>query len=235
MIGRQDELTPRDGDARFDRLVDGELTAEEYRSLLAGLEHEPGGWRDCALAFLEAQALGTELGSVRRALDMRPAAPHKPATMHRPWWPKLGTLLAMAASFALAFGLGVTLPRIWFGDPQDGMAGGNLPSELLANRDAPGDERLTVLRPIANVQVVVGGDDGQQRSAGELPVYEIRQNLDEYLRESQPGLDPYVLDWLQRHHDVEVEQRLIPGRLDDGRPMYVPVEQYTITPVKRSY
>ena len=56
------DLDTSDDDIRFDRLVDGELSAEEYRTLLAALDDEPGGWRRCALAFLEAQSLGRELG-----------------------------------------------------------------------------------------------------------------------------------------------------------------------------
>ena len=47
---------PGDDDLRFDRLVDGELSDAERRRLLASLDDEPGGWRCCALAFLEAQA-----------------------------------------------------------------------------------------------------------------------------------------------------------------------------------
>ena len=42
-------------DTRFDRLVDDELSEEERRELLGRLDDEPGGWRRCALAFLEAQ------------------------------------------------------------------------------------------------------------------------------------------------------------------------------------
>jgi hypothetical protein len=43
-------------DRLIDRLVDGELEETERQRLLALLETEPGGWRRCALAFLEAQA-----------------------------------------------------------------------------------------------------------------------------------------------------------------------------------
>ncbi|SIO01694.1 hypothetical protein SAMN05444166_2052 [Singulisphaera sp. GP187] len=43
-------------DRWIDRLVDGELEESERQRLLARLENEPGGWRRCALAFLEAQA-----------------------------------------------------------------------------------------------------------------------------------------------------------------------------------
>src|SRR5438132_8057875 len=58
-------------DTRFDRLVDGEMTLDEYQALLASLDDEPGGWRRCALAFLEGQALKFELNGVLRGLDLR--------------------------------------------------------------------------------------------------------------------------------------------------------------------
>ena len=36
-------------DTKFDRLVDGELTTDEYREMLTTLDEEPGGWRRCAM------------------------------------------------------------------------------------------------------------------------------------------------------------------------------------------
>jgi len=53
-------------DALIDRLVDGEFDEIERRGLLLQLEAEPGGWRRCALAFLEAQAWTS---SLREAAD----------------------------------------------------------------------------------------------------------------------------------------------------------------------
>ena len=53
----------RRGDPRvFDRLADGELGPADERALLAALDDEPGAWRRCALALLEAQAWRRELG-----------------------------------------------------------------------------------------------------------------------------------------------------------------------------
>jgi len=46
--------TDEDDDRRFDLLVDGELSERQRRELLAGLDHEPGGWRRCALAFFRS-------------------------------------------------------------------------------------------------------------------------------------------------------------------------------------
>ena len=54
----RDNLDP----ALLDRLVDGELAETERRKLLLSLDHQPSGWRQCALAFLEAQSWGDLLG-----------------------------------------------------------------------------------------------------------------------------------------------------------------------------
>lgn len=43
------------------RLIDGELSVEQRRRLIQELDGERGGWRRCAALFLEDQALRTEL------------------------------------------------------------------------------------------------------------------------------------------------------------------------------
>src|SRR5262245_2312386 len=111
-MNRQDESSLG---ARLERLVDGELSPEEYRALVASLDEEPGLWRHCALAFLEAQALRQELGSVRRGLDVCEsglvASDVAPRTSTA--WDKLQIRLAVAASFLVAFGLGLAAPMIY--------------------------------------------------------------------------------------------------------------------------
>ena len=61
-----DDTMPANDDLRFDLLVDGELSDIERRQLLAGLDDEPGGWRRCALAFLEDQAWRQSMQDVQR-------------------------------------------------------------------------------------------------------------------------------------------------------------------------
>jgi len=104
-----------DDDRRFDLLADGELSDRERRELLSGLDDEPGGWRRCALAFLEAQCWRRELGAVREEAARRPAGaastdspgPSVPSDRRHAWWLRTsGTLLAMAASFLAAMALG---------------------------------------------------------------------------------------------------------------------------------
>lgn len=42
----------------IDRMVDGGLTPAQLRMAVSELDRTPGGWRSCALSFLEAQAWG---------------------------------------------------------------------------------------------------------------------------------------------------------------------------------
>jgi hypothetical protein len=50
----------------LDRLVDGELAETERRDVLQTLDRQPDGWRQCALAFLEAQTWGQTLTDYAR-------------------------------------------------------------------------------------------------------------------------------------------------------------------------
>ncbi|GIX00885.1 MAG: hypothetical protein KatS3mg111_4217 [Pirellulaceae bacterium] len=50
--------------AAIDALVLGELRDASYRQMLEWLEAHPEFWRDCALAFLEEQALAQELQAI---------------------------------------------------------------------------------------------------------------------------------------------------------------------------
>src|SRR5687768_13637877 len=97
-------------DARLmDLLVDGELSEHDRRELLARLDETPEGWRRCALAFLESQDWRHELKTVARdpeSADSVPAPAFSRSVFLRiPW----STGLAMAASFLLAFALGLAL------------------------------------------------------------------------------------------------------------------------------
>jgi len=126
-------------DTRLDRLVDDELNEEERRELLGRLDDEHGGWRRCALAFLEAQcwretlaetpnlrdSLSAALQPAKKSAGLRPAeknAGETPALQgetprRSPWIGRLSTLSAMAASFLVAMWLGSLAHRAWVGHP----------------------------------------------------------------------------------------------------------------------
>ena len=56
----------------LDRLVDEEMSADERRAFLIRLDEAPQGWRQCALAFLEAQAWQHDLRHATPAPTVAP-------------------------------------------------------------------------------------------------------------------------------------------------------------------
>jgi hypothetical protein len=232
--------TQTDFDAlRLERLVDGELPPDEYRALLASLDDEPGGWRRCALAFLEAQTLASELGSVRGSLDLRNDADGSAVPPRRSIWRELPTLLAMAASFLVVFSLGIFAPRFFQRGPQEPPLAGNLTTQTPELPDiAVGGNgtRHQTFRPIGNLRLVMDGASDDATQAGQVPVYEVRPDLDQFFDSERPVLTPELVDLLrERGYDVRHEHQYFPAPLDDGRQIIVPVDGYQITPVNKSY
>ena len=87
----------------FDRLVDGELDEAARGALLRRLDHEPDGWKRCALAFIEAQAwreaMSTERGSgMASPWDVGARRSHRLAALRQ--------IVAVAAAVTVAFGVG---------------------------------------------------------------------------------------------------------------------------------
>lgn len=105
------KLLASDPQRLLDRLVDGELLDEEQRQLLAALDEEPGGWRRCALAFVEAGAWRAALGELAgpNAAMSLPIAVQRPSPVHRSSPAGWTYLAALAASVLVAFACG----RYW--------------------------------------------------------------------------------------------------------------------------
>ena len=198
-----DALEQFSDDARFDRLVDGEASPEEYRELLATLDDEPGGWRRCALAFLEAQALERELGDLReeavypspRKLTEEKLASNTSRTSTN-YWPML---LAMAASFLVAFGLRYAWrsnspsdspPELVVEEnqqlPQDSELAGNSSVDREAN---PLREEDVASSPLQNVTLVVGDDDASAEQF-EIPVVHYGDVGEEYFQTDHTAMPP---------------------------------------------
>jgi hypothetical protein len=144
------------------------------------------------------------------------------------WRTALGPL-AMAASFLLAFGLGLWTRGGWpAGDPtQPG------PDRALGNRVAtqePAD--VPVPRgPLGQVRLVVGGPNGSADEI-ELPVVEGEAFDPAYLRSRPTAVPLEVERALERMgHRVQQRRELVPLRLEDGRRLIVPVDRVEVYPV----
>ena len=89
-----------DESVKIDLLLDGELPAEERRTLFLRLDTAPDGWKRCALAFLEAQAWREAFQEPSRVVMPKPSVHTQPKNREfSPW-------LARAAVVITAFGLG---------------------------------------------------------------------------------------------------------------------------------
>jgi hypothetical protein len=106
----------------IDRLVDGELPSENRRSLLLQLDSVPNGWKQCALAFLEAQAWRTGFGESTQAASSPLAIEHRPKLRRMSPW------LAWAAMIVIAFVSGRALRPAKVAAVPQGVANQSSPS-----------------------------------------------------------------------------------------------------------
>jgi hypothetical protein len=221
---------PADEARWLDKLVDGELDDVQRRQLLMDLETQPDGWRRCALAFLEAQAWKDSLRGLA-APRSHDATPHplRPAS----WWShSWGTLLAAAASFLVAFGLGL----VWRGqaDPADPVAIARTepaqPPSAKSTPAQPPELGLATDKPQWGTMTVAldRNSDGVLEPM-ELPVVR-GPGIDEQWVRNQPlAIPSNMLRTLERlGHQVQHERQYYPFDLGDGGRVLVPVDELDV-------
>jgi hypothetical protein len=223
------ERLPTLDDARFDLLVDGELPDADRRNLLSTLDDLPGGWRRCALAFLEAQSWNDEMRVVRREAVSHPQAARPTARSRFPGG-RWGTLLAVTASFLIALALGLVLDATWQSDVQPA------PIHVAVEPSSPEPDQPLPETDLAAVPGV-SDDDWQlvtlpvslgPEGAGsiQLPAREQEELDADWPRHFAPTVPDNVLQALQRSgHRIRRNRRLMPFDLDDGRQLVVPLEE----------
>lgn len=213
----------------LDRLVDGELGVEERRALLAALDDEPGAWRQCALAFVEAQTFGWQLSRIANEpiVAQQASLRGEPATSRRGRfaWP-----LTLAASVLVAFLAGQRLTDRSGLPPE--IAGGAVKADTsrsavndpqaLAQADGadPADTARTLssftLRPY-------GGDDSI-----ELPLVESDVAAMNAAGRSSAVSGALAQQFQRDGFEVDRQQQFWPVELPDGRSVLVPVEEMHI-------
>ncbi|MBN2023360.1 MAG: hypothetical protein JW809_11280 [Pirellulales bacterium] len=231
----------RDDDRLFDLLADDELDEERRGRLLGGLDDRPGGWRRCALAFLEAQSWKKEIGALgRKPESLVPATETAAAASRRRR--RLGrgsAILGMAASLLLGIGLtslvrdlergGMLGPGGGGFGQQAGLMGGGggsaagVPGALGIVRLAPGGGGGA-----GQVGVLTRGPDGTIQMVA-LPVID-RQQLDEdWVRGLPVAIPPEVSRALEQSgHEVRSSRQLVPIAMPDGRRVVFPVDQLDV-------
>jgi hypothetical protein len=196
------------------------------------LEADPDGWRRCAVAFLEAQALRRELAFLR-ADQEAPAAPTGRARAAWSW--RLGGLisLASAASFALAFALSAQLFRPPLDNRSESL--GSLTANAgPANSATP--PRNPARAPWGEYSLVVDGEDGQPRQV-QLPIFAHDDPRARSLVNDRETMPVELIRTLQQMgFDVDRQRKWTPVFENPDEPVLVPIEELKITPVtSRSY
>ena len=211
---RHDRIDPR----LIDRLVDGELVGPQREALLRTLDDEPGGWRRCAMAFLEAQAWRGALDRPELAADRPAEGPNRERPRARR--PRVQLITGVAAAVVIAFLTGFLSRGLGGGSGSPGRDGGQ--SQFALERGpAPGSSQPADQRP--GPRTPPATDD----SALHIPVLMADPKAAGEMLQQPSALPEYVRRQLQRRgYEVEGDRKLMSVALKDGRNVTLPVETF---------
>lgn len=230
----------------IDQLVDGELPDDQRQALLESMDSTPNGWRQCALTFLESQALKEVLPTIgssdadeESANQVRGLSIAKSKTGSR----SIGGLLALAASVLVAFGLGFLLrgpselnqavpPLVVESHPAVEKPHEPLPVENesfvaeqdIAKEEVPLDESPLEKEPVWR-NVALALNDAENGEGVQWPMAEGEEVDLQWLYDQPSALSKGVVEQFEQlGHQVSVVREMLPVRLRDGRQGIVPVD-----------
>jgi len=217
-------------DARFDRLVDGELSEAERRDLLARLDDEPGGWRRCALAFLEAQCWKQTakalIAASPPAAAASVAAPSPPILRRGTPRGRWTAATALAASLLLAFWLGTAIHSTRVEPPAMSPGASSLAVQHAPpNRQLVGAPAQGLGEPWRIVNVSAPSEARDARLSFNVPAVE-RDSFDPQWLQNMPSAMPedVMRAFVRTGHQVQQRRDFVPVPLKDGRRLVMPVD-----------
>lgn len=240
--------------ALFDLLADGELDPARRNELLLSLDEVPGGWRRCALAFLEAQAWRSDL---RTAVAAPAATDSRPATavaLARSPFARAGHLGVVALALLIAFGTGWLTRPVGEGSGETGAGDrarvtpvhvaqsesisdkgpeqGSDETSPEADNNAP--QLASALR-MTGVLMLQVDDHGQTREV-QVPILNASGIDVRRLLEQAPAVRSAAVQALERRgHKVETHRQILTVDLKDGRKLLVPIDQVDVHFANRVY
>lgn len=254
----QQAFSQPDDQRQLDRLVDGDLSEPQRRELLAQLDRAPDGWRRLALSFLEAQCWQetasalcepttvAEPSSVAIERSLRSSAQPR-SRVDALWKPWIAAPLAMAASFFVAFALGIVLRGAWQGRHADltTPTAGNSDqtfANVLAEHQAQARAKAALDSELHDSDLAAAddpaaGDGFPLDDATEIWLPVDLVNADEGLDGNvSPAVPRPVLESLKRlGHQVQTHRSLWPVDLTNGQRALVPVDEVEIRYVGNEY
>lgn len=210
-------------DLLIEQLVDGSIAPAERRALLLRLEGEPDGWRRCALAFLEDQAMRSALGG-RAELPLARVEPPAPVPVPQSVpIPSLVRRSIPASRYLMAAGLIAVAFLLGMRRGIQDQPASNPPEIAPVVTQAPTPKAAPAANPVHAVGWASVEVDGQ--TIRQAPVL-AGDGLDAEWLESQPELvSEYVrAQWERRGYQVAERRRLVSLNLEDGRRMAIPLD-----------
>ena len=207
----------------LDRLVDGELSLEEQRQLLNQLEQEPSGWRELALRFVEVQTLRQSCREwVAPILTAIPRMDDSGTSGSK----RRVQIAAAAVALLLAFGLGSAVGR---------QGTHPMVAEVIQQpSDSPSEAEADFIPPqrVEAVPVALQYTDGSFSPPVTTPVVDATSPLAQPWLNGAYRLPDRVREQLRRRgQKLSERQEWVEVDLADGRRGYLPVKEWTVSPV----
>ncbi len=243
-MNQPDPALPVD-DALIDRMVDGGMTPGELRAAALRLDRDAGGWKRCALAFVEAQVLNESLRALDQADRHHPHAKALPLISAAPkpdrhrWLRSAAAAAIVVSSFAMGWIVRETWPT---SRARDSLAldtearrlssqSGRPQAESTATPgDAPDqDSAFQPAEPDATVRAVATIRFGPENSPAEVPVFAGPGITEDWLVQQPPPVSEYRQVALARQgYQVDQQRSYFTAILADGRRVAVPVDHVRI-------
>ncbi len=208
----------------LDQLVANELNEVQRAELFRWLEAETERWRDCGLAFLEAQTWASAFGELETTAPRQitiPSAPLKASPLAG-----MGKGLAIAVSLLLTFFCGtkwteyrnVSKPPTQFVTNTASTTEDATKMEIDPT-DRPTDQPSMVpsTHPVLEISAFRRNPAGKIEKVN-LPVTAVESNS----RHSPTKIKRNLED---RGYAVKTEQRYVPATMADGRKVMLPFDQ----------
>jgi hypothetical protein len=217
----------------LERLVAGELDEAERARALDWLDADPGRWRLCGLAFLEAQAWSETFGAWTSGETSRVVSAVSPVPLQRPRERRIDSaarMAALAAGLLIAFTAGL-VARGMVARPGPNQRSSD---SVIAESTQPGSGVETVEsaapgEPLMATVSLPSAGVGTPSAEVRFPVVK----GDAVSRDHEPALpelpDYVRRQWERRGFKLDAERRFLLARLPDGEQVAVPIERLLVS------
>jgi hypothetical protein len=240
------------------RLIDGELNADDRRRLLLEMDRQPQHWRGVALSLIEEVTFRREVAGFVKGNEAASLTDFavgtgwqdvdKPVALganHRvpsqrsevPWW-QLAT--AACLMIVVGFGAGYGLNMMY------GISTKNpsVPPTIAAMKDQPNTmvasdttkpsatSKSRLPRAIGEIELVSDVGLPQASARSTVPLYEVDPEHVQQMMEAQYR---QINEWNKRFKDrgfqIDWKPEMMQSQLPDGRAVVIPVNQWNYVPI----